>query len=219
MAVIHRSPSAVGCPVPDAYTLVCYTLEGEEGGVGHVDHADNIAWDGADGIGRVETFEVAPFIERRVPERCGPYLLRAFQPGGSRYLKPTEVRPSLQSPGVLQTLPDGEDTVIFPTSSTLGSEPRVLSAAGYESLADVLARAFEQAASGKGAERHAKAGEPFDAQVMADMAKRFGVGSLLGQAFKKSEESQRLPTDRAVRELLGAINYLAGAVIALERGQ
>jgi hypothetical protein len=93
----------------------------------------------------------------------------------------------------------------------------VLDAAGYESLARVLARAYQQAAHGKGAERHAQDGEPFDAQVMQDMARRFGVGSLLGQAFKKSEESQRLPQGAAIRELLGAINYLAGAVIAMER--
>lgn len=92
-----------------------------------------------------------------------------------------------------------------------------LQATGYESLAMVLQRAFVQAAHGKGKERHAQ-GEAFDHQVMQDMARRFGVGALLGQAFKKSEESQRLPQDRAVNELLGAINYLAGAVIALERG-
>lgn len=88
-------------------------------------------------------------------------------------------------------------------------------APGYESLALVLSRAFAQAASGKGKERHAQ-GEPFTEQVMQQGAQRFGVGSLLFQAFKKSEESQRLPHDRAVAELLGAINYLAGAVIAME---
>lgn len=87
---------------------------------------------------------------------------------------------------------------------------------GYELLADVLDRAYHQAASGKGSERHAEGNEPFDEQVMQDMARRFGVGSLLGQAFKKSHESQRLPLDRGVRELLGAINYLAGAVIRRE---
>ena len=89
------------------------------------------------------------------------------------------------------------------------------SAPGYEPLADVLHRAFNQAAHGKGKERHAN-GEPFSRQVIQDMAHRFGVGALLGQAFKKSEESQRLPTDRAVNELLGSIVYLAAAVIALE---
>lgn len=86
---------------------------------------------------------------------------------------------------------------------------------GYEKLADVLNRAYNQAATGKGNERHAN-GEPFHEQVMQIGANKFGVGSLLFQAFKKSEESQRLPHDRAVAELLGAINYLAGAVIRME---
>lgn len=86
---------------------------------------------------------------------------------------------------------------------------------GYERLADVLARAYTQAAIGKGAERHAR-GEPFHEQVIIEGARRFGTGALLFQAYKKSEESQRLPKDAAIRELLGAINYLAGAVISLE---
>ena len=58
---------------------------------------------------------------------------------------------------------------------------------GYESLANVLLRAYEQAARGKGKERHS-VGEPFTEQVIMDGARRFGVGSLLFQAFKKSEE-------------------------------
>lgn len=92
----------------------------------------------------------------------------------------------------------------------------LLSAAGYDTLAAIFGEAFDQAARGKGAERHAN-GEPFDAQVMADMARRFGRGALLGQAFKKSEESQRLPYPRARAELLGAMVYLAGAVLDLDR--
>lgn len=93
-----------------------------------------------------------------------------------------------------------------------------LQAEGYEDLALVLQRAFSQAAYGKGKERHAQ-GEPFAHQVMQDGARRFGVGALLFQAFKKSEESQRLPLDRGVNELLGAIVYLAGAVIARQRAE
>lgn len=92
----------------------------------------------------------------------------------------------------------------------------LLDATGYEKLAGVLGRAFNQAAIGKGRERHAN-GEPFHEQVMQTGAQRFGHSALLFQAFKKSEESQRLPHDRAVAELLGAIVYLAGAVIAMER--
>ena len=87
----------------------------------------------------------------------------------------------------------------------------------YDKLGEVLARAYAQAATGKGKERHAREGERFEDQVIGDMAKRFGVGSLLAQAFKKSEESQRLPHERAVAELLGGIIYLAAAVIHMEK--
>jgi hypothetical protein len=121
-------------------------------------------------------------------------------------------------------VPGAHDHFHFGALEVVQQQPRaesgvLLDAPGYQSLARVLARAFQQAAHGKGAERHAQDGEPFDAQVMQDMARRFGVGSLLGQAFKKSEESQRLPHGAGVRELLGAINYLAGAVIAMERAE
>jgi hypothetical protein len=91
-----------------------------------------------------------------------------------------------------------------------------LFAPGYTSLADVLARAFEQASGGKGKERHAT-DLPFNQQPMQTLAGLYGPGFLLGQAAKKSQESQRLPAGRDVAELLGAINYLAGTVIYLER--
>lgn len=91
---------------------------------------------------------------------------------------------------------------------------------GYERLADVLERAFDQAATGKGSERHAD-DKPFHQQPMQAIGDRRGVGFILGQADKKSEEAQgmanRGQVDAAVRELLGAIVYLSGAVIWLER--
>lgn len=87
----------------------------------------------------------------------------------------------------------------------------------YASLTSVLVRAYEQAADGKGAERHAQ-GQLFDQQPMQQLIRLYGVGFALGQAAKKAQEAQRLPTvERQVTELLGAINYLAGAVIALEK--
>lgn len=86
----------------------------------------------------------------------------------------------------------------------------------YESLRDVLDRAYAQASEGKGHERHA-VGKPFDQQPMQKLISLYGVGFALGQAAKKAQESQRLPAGHDVAELLGAINYLAGAVIALER--
>lgn len=94
--------------------------------------------------------------------------------------------------------------------------PDLFDVAGYERLASVLVRAHEQAAAGKGAQRHAQ-GQPFHAQPMQQLIKLYGIGFALGQAAKKAQEAQRLPTvERQVAELLGAINYLAGAVIALE---
>lgn len=87
--------------------------------------------------------------------------------------------------------------------------------AGFEPLADVLARAFRQAAFGKGQDRHG-GGLPFVEQPMQQIIKLHGLGFPLGQAAKKCQEAQRMPADRAVHELLGAIVYIAGAVVALD---
>ena len=87
---------------------------------------------------------------------------------------------------------------------------------GYESLAAVLQRALDQAQCGKGAERHAT-GVPFDQQPMQSISKLVGsADGLIYQAIKKAQESQRLPEGRDIAELLGAINYLAGAIIYKE---
>ncbi len=88
---------------------------------------------------------------------------------------------------------------------------------GYESLASVLSRALDQAQSGKGAERHGN-GLPFSEQpVMVEQRQQGGTGFTVGQARKKSLESMGLQAqEAAVKELLGAINYLAAAVLYLE---
>ena len=86
---------------------------------------------------------------------------------------------------------------------------------GYEALGSVLAEAVEQAAGGKGAERHAYSSEPFSGQLIREIPFRLGPGGecfCLGQAVKKIYESRRLPPDRARAELLGAIVYAAAAV-------
>ncbi len=87
---------------------------------------------------------------------------------------------------------------------------------GYECLADVLSRALDQASRGKGKDRHAQE-IPFERQHMQRLIGLYGTGFALGQAGKKAQESMRLPHDRAVAELLGAINYLAGAIIHMEQ--
>ena len=86
----------------------------------------------------------------------------------------------------------------------------------YEALMGVLRRAYAQASTGKGRERHAAENEPFSEQVICEVTRRLGTGYPLGQAVKKIYESQRLGGPRGVHELLGAINYIAAAVIVME---
>lgn len=93
-----------------------------------------------------------------------------------------------------------------------------MTAPGYEPLMAVLVEAFDQAAHGKGKERHADA-KPFVDQPMQQLIALYGPGFALGQAAKKSQESQRLPYERARAELLGAIIYTAGAIIALDQAR
>lgn len=89
-------------------------------------------------------------------------------------------------------------------------------ASDYRALSEVLQGAYEQAAYGKGKERHA-AGEPFEEQICCYLLKHTGVGGAVFQACKKALESCRLPYPANVRELQGAINYAAAAIIEMER--
>lgn len=86
----------------------------------------------------------------------------------------------------------------------------------YGPLQDVLDRAWQQAACGKGAERHGQS-LPFDRQPMQTISGLLNTEcGMLYQAIKKIQESTRMDKGAAVRELLGAINYCAGAIIYLE---
>ncbi|MGM0562805.1 MAG: hypothetical protein ACQES2_00605 [Pseudomonadota bacterium] len=76
----------------------------------------------------------------------------------------------------------------------------------------VLRDAYDQAAKGKGAERHAQ-GQAFEEQPMQSIQQLVGPGFALGQAVKKIQESQRMEAEARRRELLGAIVYLAGAIV------
>lgn len=104
----------------------------------------------------------------------------------------------------------------IPPSIAKEPEPQDFQAPGYEKLRDVLLRAFNDAARGKGEVRHADEGVAFEEQNMQQLIKLYGLGFATGQAAKKSREALRLSNDAAVRELLGAINYLAGAIIHIE---
>jgi hypothetical protein len=84
----------------------------------------------------------------------------------------------------------------------------------YSDLFEVLRDALEEAQEGKGAVRHGN-GLSFTEQPALTITRAVGLGFPLGQAMKKIQESQRMDTDAAKRELLGAINYLAAAVLFL----
>ena len=91
----------------------------------------------------------------------------------------------------------------------------------YAALRAILDEAFEQSASGKGAERHAN-GQPWDEQPINTIAATVGVGFPAGQAIKKLSEAvgmlRRGQSDAARREVLGAIVYAAAMVRHIDGG-
>ena len=90
----------------------------------------------------------------------------------------------------------------------------------YRVLKDVLDAAFKQASEGKGAERHGQNGslDFMEQPMMAISALLDTDGGLAYQAIKKITEARGLPTfERQERELLGAINYIAGMIMHLRR--
>lgn len=91
----------------------------------------------------------------------------------------------------------------------------------YAELKRVLQMAHDQAASGKGRERHDHDGRSsFEQQLICQVGRY--TNSTVGciqQAVKKSVESTRIRGKEAkIREILGAINYLAAAVLLVEEG-
>lgn len=93
---------------------------------------------------------------------------------------------------------------------------------GYEPLASVLQQALDQAQAGKGKERHAN-GRAFLDQPIMEIGRMVGVGYQTGQAMKKAQEAVgmllRDQPDRAVAELLGAINYMAAAILTIREDE
>lgn len=95
--------------------------------------------------------------------------------------------------------------------------PHMIEYCHYATLRDILDEAYDQAATGKGKERHAN-DRPWSAQPIAEIGRMVGVGFNLGQAMKKLQEASRMEGETAVRELLGAIVYVASAIMLIREG-
>lgn len=122
--------------------------------------------------------------------------------------------PSLKRP----VSPAGHIEKLRDELDELGRELMSSTNAGYEPLRAVLAEALDQASEGKGKERHAD-GKPFLEQPIMDLGRKYGAGFLCGQADKRVREAFNCEDDeRAIRDILGAINYLAAAVILRREG-
>lgn len=89
----------------------------------------------------------------------------------------------------------------------------------YASLRRVLDEAFDQAAIGKGKERHAN-DKPFDHQPIMEIVRMVGTAGHAYQIMKKVQEAQSMierdEHDKAVHELRGAIVYAAAMILATE---
>ena len=89
----------------------------------------------------------------------------------------------------------------------------------YRELDRILGIAWTQAAIGKGVQRHGSK-KPFQEQIICEITRRLGLGFPLGQVWKKTHESlhhiKMGKRDAAIAELLGAINYIAAAILVIE---
>lgn len=99
------------------------------------------------------------------------------------------------------------------------SDPaRVAAMPEYQELARILDEALQQAQSGKGHERHGAGHGSFEDQRIVQINEQLGSNhGALYQACKKAQESAGLPYERGRVDLLGAINYIAAAVLILDR--
>lgn len=89
-----------------------------------------------------------------------------------------------------------------------------LAAAGYEKLALVFDDAFNQAAHGKGKERHEDTPDFADQTTQKIMRLMQSSEGGTHQAIKKLIEARGLTPAAARKERLGAIVYIASVIIA-----
>ena len=87
----------------------------------------------------------------------------------------------------------------------------------YKTLKIALDAAFNRAAKGKGADRHAN-GRPFDQQPILSIQRDLGSTQFaLGQIMKKTTELTKFNDDDAKKELLDIMVYAAAAWVYLDQ--
>lgn len=93
--------------------------------------------------------------------------------------------------------------------------------ARYEVLMSILMDAYAQAANGKGHARHSGGGKvPFTKQDMIAIIDATSMDFGIGQAIKKLLEGRRMEDKAAMRaEFLGAIVYVAGVILTIDKEQ
>lgn len=107
---------------------------------------------------------------------------------------------------------DGRDALLKVRYKEL---ERILSLT-YNELNRILHEAYNQASIGKGVERHGEDNQ-WEEQIICKIPQVVGTGFNEGQAIKKIIESHRLPKDMRIKELLGAIVYIASAIYVIEQ--
>ena len=85
----------------------------------------------------------------------------------------------------------------------------------YQCFEQVMQNCIDQIQHGKGHERHGE-DDSFQHQSTWKITQECGEGFPIGQACKKALESNRLPKDRKITELRGAVGYLLIALLYLE---
>lgn len=145
------------------------------------------------------------------PQPIAPCRGHAFEEGQMNYDNLTVASPALRERPVARPAP-ANDSFCDRVLGNTANDNR------YSKLRAVLDAAYSHAAREKGEERHAN-GRAFEEQPMLTITRDVGLGFPLGQAMKKAQEAGGM-ADRgelvaAEKECLGAINYLAGAIIRL----
>jgi len=172
------------------------------------------------GIATPHTYTYAAVTDTKPVDRPSQEEQIAMAANTPPHVKPLYKPSEEETEAIIRSTFLGQDVIAIkqqePQQFCAGNNPDWNKDPDYKTLSDVLERAYQQAAHGKGKERHAN-NLPFDKQPMQTISQLVGsADGLRYQAIKKIQEAGRMDKDAAVKELLGAINYIAGVIIYIE---